>query len=395
MLHFAVDLVVGGVFVLVYLGMILGEFPGLQLDRTGIALLGAIALSPPGGMTLQAAWAPIDVPTIALLLGLMVISAQFRLGGFYTAVTRRLGAADHTPTGLLALVVLTAGAALGHSRQRHRLPGDGAGALELCARRGLDPVPFLLALACASNVGSAGTLIGNPQNMLIGQALDLSFARYLLEGGVPALLGLGVVWAVLQLAYRERWYRSTSAAGGRRCTPFDRWQTIKGVAVVGGGDGGVPVQRRGRARWSRWPPPACCWSAARDGLARDAGPGRLAPAGALRRTVRGQRRGAAVRPLGGVFMALPQAPALDLAHAGGAVRRHRRALERRLECAGGDAAAAGGVAPARRRRSSRWPRRWPATCSSSAASPTSSSSTRRGGSAWRSTGRRMRASACR
>ena len=64
--------------------------------------------------------------------------------------------------------------------------------LELCARRGLDPVPFLLALACGSNVGSAGTLIGNPQNMLIGEVLDLSFARYLWEGGVPALLGLGV-----------------------------------------------------------------------------------------------------------------------------------------------------------------------------------------------------------
>ncbi len=231
MLHFAVDLVVGGVFVLVYLGMILGEFPGLKLDRTGIALLGAIALIASGRISLQDAWNAIDVATIALLLGLMVISAQFRLGGFYTVVTRRLGAADHTPSHLLALVVLTAGVLSAILANDIVCLAMAPVLLELCARRGLDPVPFLLALACGSNVGSAGTLIGNPQNMLIGEVLDLSFTRYLWEGGVPALIGLGVVWAVLQLAYRERWYRSTPLPVVD-ATPYDHWQTMKGVAVV-------------------------------------------------------------------------------------------------------------------------------------------------------------------
>ena len=103
------DYFVAGVFALVYLGMILGEFPGLRLDRTGIALLGAIVLIASERISLDEAWAAIDVPTMALLLGLMVVSAQFRLGGFYTLVTRRLGASDHSPSGLLALVVITAG----------------------------------------------------------------------------------------------------------------------------------------------------------------------------------------------------------------------------------------------------------------------------------------------
>ena len=66
--------------------------------------------------------------------------------------------------------------------------------VEGCARRGLAPVPFLLALACAANVGSAATLIGNPQNMLIGQTLRLSFAGFLADALVPAVLGLAVVW---------------------------------------------------------------------------------------------------------------------------------------------------------------------------------------------------------
>ncbi len=214
------DYVVVGVFALVYLGMMLGEFPGLKLDRTGIALLGAIALISTERITLDDAWAAIDVPTMALLLGLMVVSAQFRLGGFYTAVTRGLGASDHTPRALLALVIGTAGVLSAVLANDIVCLAMAPVLVEIAARRGLNPVPFLIGLACASNVGSAATLIGNPQNMLIGEVLDLSFSRYLWDGGVPALVGLVVVWAAIELAWRGRWLRAK--------------------------------------RW-RWRPGACCW----------------------------------------------------------------------------------------------------------------------------------------
>jgi len=65
----------------VYAGMLLGEIPGLALDRTGVALLGAIALVATGRVAPSAAWDAVDISTIALLLGLMVVSAQFRLAG--------------------------------------------------------------------------------------------------------------------------------------------------------------------------------------------------------------------------------------------------------------------------------------------------------------------------
>ena len=96
------------VFALVYLGMVLGGLPGLALDRTGIALLGALLLVAFGSVTPVGAWAAVDVPTIALLFGLMVVSAQFRLGGFYTWVTRRLAEARVAPPTLLALLILVA-----------------------------------------------------------------------------------------------------------------------------------------------------------------------------------------------------------------------------------------------------------------------------------------------
>jgi hypothetical protein len=80
------ETIVVAVFAAVYLGMLLGRLPRLALDRTGIALLGAIALLATGVTTLGDAGRAVDVPTLALLFGLMVVSAQLRLGGFYGRV---------------------------------------------------------------------------------------------------------------------------------------------------------------------------------------------------------------------------------------------------------------------------------------------------------------------
>ena len=225
--------VVVSIFAFVYLGMILGEVPGLKLDRTGIALLGAIALVATGRITLDAAWGAIDVPTIMLLLGLMVLSAQFRLGGFYSMVTRRLGAGDHSPAGLLALVIATSALLSAVLANDIVCLAMAPVLIEVCTHRRLNPLPYLLALACASNVGSAATLIGNPQNMLIGQTLRLSFTEYLLDAALPALAGLVVVWAVIEWAYRGQWAGAMPAVDVE-APPFNRWQTGKGVAVTVG-----------------------------------------------------------------------------------------------------------------------------------------------------------------
>jgi Na+/H+ antiporter NhaD/arsenite permease-like protein len=219
------------VFALVYLGMFLGELPGLALDRTGVALLGAIAVVALGQTRIDRAWAAVDMPTIGLLFAMMVISAQFRLAGFYTQVARQLVVARASPAGLLALVIGVAGLLSAVLTNDIVCLAMTPVLVEGCAQRRLDPLPFLLALACAANVGSAATLIGNPQNILIGQALHLSFGRYLLDAGVPALLGLGVTWAVIAFQHRGRWQREIPPPE-IHAPPFDRWQSTKGVAVT-------------------------------------------------------------------------------------------------------------------------------------------------------------------
>ena len=219
------------IFLFVYLGMILGRLPGLALDRTGIALLGALLLLVSDQLSLAQAWLAVDVPTIALLFGLMVVSSQFRLGGFYSRVTAGLATEDRSPEKLLALLIATCGLLSALLANDIVCLAMAPMLVEGCLRRRLDPRPFLLALACAANVGSAATLIGNPQNMLIGQSLHLSFAGYLADGGLPSLLGLALTWMVIVRAYQGRWSCEWPVPLVE-APPFDTWQTAKGLLVL-------------------------------------------------------------------------------------------------------------------------------------------------------------------
>ncbi len=222
------------VFATVYLGMLLGRLPGMQLDRTGVALLGALALVGTGVMEPQAAVAAIDVPTLALLFGLMIVSVQLRLGGFYTRITGWLQFRAAGPRGLLALVMATSAALAAVFTNDIVCLAVAPVVVDLCRRRALAPIPFLLALACAANVGSAATLIGNPQNILIGQRLELSFTGYMATALVPTLLGLLATWAIICLQYRGRWHQrgTVVARVDVEQPPFDVWQSVKGLAVT-------------------------------------------------------------------------------------------------------------------------------------------------------------------
>jgi Na+/H+ antiporter NhaD/arsenite permease-like protein len=223
------------IFAVVYLGMILGGLPFLQLDRTGVALLGAIAIVGLGVLTPEEAAQSIHLPTLLLLFSFMVLSAQMRLGGFYTRVTLQIADLRVSPPALLAAVIAVVGALSAVFSNDVICLAIAPVLADACLERRLDPVPYLLGLACAANVGSAATLIGNPQNMLIGQVLELSFLGYFLEAIVPVLLGLAAVWAVLAWQTRGRWRTVLDDPPPERRqedVPYDRWQTMKGLGVA-------------------------------------------------------------------------------------------------------------------------------------------------------------------
>lgn len=224
------------IFAAVYLGMVLGGLPFLQLDRTGVALLGAIAIVATGVMTPRQAALSIHLPTLLLLFSFMVISAQMRLGGFYDRVTLDIADLRISPP-LLLLAVIVAVAALSAVFSNDVVCLAVAPVLaDACLQRRLDPVPYLLGLACAANVGSAATLIGNPQNMLIGQVLGLSFSGYLLEAIVPVVAGVAATWGVIAWQTRGRWrtvLEDPPPERRRIAVPYSRWQTAKGLGVAG------------------------------------------------------------------------------------------------------------------------------------------------------------------
>ncbi len=226
------------VFATVYLGMFLGGLPRLKLDRSGVALLGAIAVIALTGMPLEKAARSVDLPTIVLLFAFMVVSAQMRLGGFYTEVTRRVGALPLSRAGLLAALIAVAGGLSAIFSNDIICLAMTPVVARLCLQRGLNPIPFLIGLACAANIGSAATLIGNPQNMLIGSVLQLHFGDYLRAAVVPVVVSLLLLWAWLAFGPGAR----AGAPELRRplgvrlqvdeAPAFDRWQTAKGLAVA-------------------------------------------------------------------------------------------------------------------------------------------------------------------
>jgi Na+/H+ antiporter NhaD/arsenite permease-like protein len=224
------------IFLIVYLGMILGGLPFLRLDRTGVALLGAIALISINALSLEQAVASIHLPTMALLFAFMVVSAQMRLGGFYDWVTHKLAGLALGPASLLGVLVVVSAALSAVFSNDIVCLAMAPLLVDACRRRGLAPVPFLLALACASNIGSAATLIGNPQNMLIGQTMRLSFDGYFLDAILPVALGLAASWMLIAWQTKGRWEDAGDGTGAESQAaniPFDAWQTTKGLLIAG------------------------------------------------------------------------------------------------------------------------------------------------------------------
>lgn len=219
------------VFVLVYAAMALGYLPGLALDRCGAAVLGAIILVVGGLLPVRDAWTAADVPTLALLFGLMVVSAQLRLGGFYTAVSRALVRATASPAGLLARVMFAAAVLSAFLANDIVCLAMAPVLVEAARGRGLNPKPYLFGLVLAANIGSAATLIGNPQNMLLGQVTHLSFRVYMGMVWPCVVLSLGLAWAVAVLGYRGRF---TGPVLPLRvdAPPWNPWQSFKGLAAL-------------------------------------------------------------------------------------------------------------------------------------------------------------------
>jgi len=224
------------IFVITYIGIALGRIPGLVIDRVGIALLGAIAMVVFGVLSVENAFKTIDLPTITLLYALMIISAQLRLGGFYTwSASGIMFLLGRPRLFLLTMMVISASLSAILANDIICFAFTPVLALSLI-KAGLNPLPFLIGLAVSSNVGSAAMIIGNPQNMLIGQVGQLDFGAFLFWCGPPSLVALMGSYLILLWIYKSKFLKEIPSSRNeikQQWPPFDVWQTSKGLILIG------------------------------------------------------------------------------------------------------------------------------------------------------------------
>jgi Na+/H+ antiporter NhaD/arsenite permease-like protein len=187
-----------------YLGLALGRLPLFRVDRTGVAIIGGALVVVSGLLPWDRAVAAVDAHTLVLLFGMMIVAAYLRLSGFFRLVTYAAVRRARTPVGLLGLIIVAAGVLSALFVNDVVCLVMAPIVLDLARRLGLPPVPYLIALATAANVGSVATLTGNPQNMLVGSFSGISYRAFLLREAPVALFGLALVFAVIWLAYRRR-----------------------------------------------------------------------------------------------------------------------------------------------------------------------------------------------
>ncbi len=188
--------------VLVTYGFVaLGRVPRLAMSRATITLVGAAILVATGALTQKQALDSIDMATLLLLGALMVVNRNLQLAGFFGLVGFRVLSIARTPRVLLALVIVASGvlSALFLNDPICLLFTPLVVDMTLKLKR--DPIPYLIGLATAANVGSTATITGNPQNLIIGNASGIPYLTFLAHLGPVALIGLLICWIVIVVTY--------------------------------------------------------------------------------------------------------------------------------------------------------------------------------------------------
>lgn len=214
------------IFGLTYAVIAAGELPRLRLDRTGAALAGAIAMIVAGALSEDDAWKAVDYRTLSLLLGMMIVVANLRLSGAFTAFARALLLKARSGPGLLAMTVAASGILAAFFINDVVCLALAPLLIETAQALSLDPLPFLLALATASNIGSAATITGNPQNMIVAGFAHLRYGRFALHLAPVAIIGLAIDYAVIATLYRDKLSRI------RRNTAILKRQRLKMLRPV-------------------------------------------------------------------------------------------------------------------------------------------------------------------
>lgn len=220
---------------LTYVGLGLGYIPGLRMNRATIAFVGAAGLIGLGSISLGAAWQAIDAGTIVFLLSIMVVNAYLASAGFFQLALTVLVRFARSPFGLIVALTFVSGVLSALFLNDTIALIFTPLVVGLATALNLNPIPYALALAAATDIGSVATLNGNPQHILIGSFSGISYLTFTQALAPVALIGLLVQIGLLWCLYPD--IRSTSPL--LRC-PVRRQQRLlkpvlyKSLLITGG-----------------------------------------------------------------------------------------------------------------------------------------------------------------
>ncbi len=186
---------------LTYLGLALGYLPGLRMNRAAIALVGSAFLIALGVLSLEEAWQAIDPTTIVFLLSMMVVNANLSYAGFFPQALSLLLRFTRSPLGILVALTFGSGILSAFFLNDTLAIIFTPLTLSLTQALRLNPIPYLLAIAGATNIGSVATLSGNPQNILIGSFSGIYYLDFTLVMTPIAVTGLAIQVILLCLLY--------------------------------------------------------------------------------------------------------------------------------------------------------------------------------------------------
>jgi Na+/H+ antiporter NhaD/arsenite permease-like protein len=196
----------GAIFVATYAFLAVGKIPVYHIDRTGAALLGGSLMVGVGVLSVEEAYAAIDLDTITLLLGMMIVVANLRVSGFFRLVNDWIATYVRHPLTLLVAIVLTSGLLSAFLVNDTICLVMTPLALDLAMQLKRNPVPYLLAIATASNIGGVATVTGTPQNIIIGSLSHVPYSAFAATLAPLAAIGLVITTLLIALVYRSEFF---------------------------------------------------------------------------------------------------------------------------------------------------------------------------------------------
>lgn len=189
------------VVVVTFIGIAVGRYPIIKSNRTTIALMGVALLLLLGQVRFEDLPAYLDFDTLILLFSMMIINANLKLAGFFTVAGQWLVRFARTPRSFLAFEIVVLGLLSALFLNDTICLMFTPFLINLLDSLKRNPLPYLVALATAANIGSTATLTGNPQNMIVGIASGISYLDFTLALAPIALLSMGIIWLVLVKMY--------------------------------------------------------------------------------------------------------------------------------------------------------------------------------------------------